>query len=210
MEKFGQEKLSNHELLAILLGSGSQHHHIMDLALDLLESTQHSLKLLSSKSMEELIKIPGIGRVKASTILACTELAKRIRQEERGKVELISSSKDAYHLFSPHLENKVYEEFWILMLNRRNQVIKPYRISEGGISGTLADPKKIFKAALDHHASGIILCHNHPSGNLKPSRADLRLTARIKEGASQLDIQLLDHLIIAWEGYYSFADEGVL
>lgn len=138
------------------------------------------------------------------------ELAKRRQFAEHKKVQLIGSSKDAYHFFGPSLESKAYEEFWMLMLNRRNQIIKPYRISEGGITGTVADPKKIFKAALENHACSIILCHNHPSGNLNPSAADRKLTTKIKEAAAQLDIQVLDHIIIALGGYYSFADNGDL
>ena len=208
--RLGAEQLSTAELLAILIGSGSPQQNAVQLATSLLEQVDHKLILLAGHTTPQMCKLKGIGESKAVRITASLELAKRFKTEEHGKVTLIGSSKDAFQLFGPRLETKIYEEFWILMLNRRNQVIKPYRISEGGVSGTLADPKKIFKTALEHNASGIILCHNHPSGNLKPSNADMRLTQRIKKGAAQLDIQLLDHLIIANRGYFSFADEGVL
>lgn len=147
---------------------------------------------------------------KALTIVACLEFAKRISNDHSSEVTVIRSSSDGHLFFSPLLKDKLFEEFWVLLLNRRNQIIKPIRISEGGVSGTLADPKKIFRAALSYTASALILCHNHPSGNRNPSKADIALTKRIASSAQELDIQLLDHLIIAGGTYYSFADEGMI
>ncbi|MFY0644722.1 MAG: DNA repair protein RadC [Bacteroidia bacterium] len=208
LELKGKQSLSNSELLAIILRSGIADSTALDLAKDILQLADHQLHKLAELNIEQLSQIKGVGNAKAIEIIACLEIARRYAPSKQGEVTLINSSLDAYHYFYPELETKLYEEFWILLLNRRNQVIKPYRISEGGVSGTLADPKKIFKAALENNASGIILCHNHPSGNLKPSTADKRLTIRISDAAAQLDIQLIDHLIIALGGYYSFADDG--
>ena len=208
LELKGKDSLSISELLAIIIRSGVAHASALDIAKEILGLADQQLHKLAELNIEQLSQIKGVGHAKAIEIIACLEIARRYAPSKQGKVTLISSSLDAYHYFYPELETKQYEEFWILLLNRRNQVIKPYRISEGGISGTLADPKKIFKAALENSASGLILCHNHPSGNLKPSNADKRLTNRIKDAAAQLDIQLIDHLIIAMTGYYSFADDG--
>ncbi|MBR9859281.1 JAB domain-containing protein [bacterium] len=204
----GKEALSNAELLAIILGSGQAGSSVIDLSRRVLSSVSDDLKSLSRSTVAELQKIKGIGPAKAISIVATLELANRRNQVRKNHQPLISSSVDAYDIIGPMLSTKSYEEFWILLLNRRNQVIKPYKISEGGVSGTVADPKRIFKTALEHSASGMILCHNHPSGNLKPSQADIALTRKIKAGGSQLDIAILDHLIIAGDSYYSFADEG--
>lgn len=206
----GKESLSNAELIAILLGSGTSQNNVIDISRRLMQHLNHSLYRLSQMSLEELMQIKGIGRAKAVTLLAATELAQRKRLAKEGVVQFIHNSDDAYKVLRPHLELKPYEEFWILLLNRRNEVIRPFQISVGGISGTLADPKKIFKAALEFQASGLILGHNHPSGNLQPSKADMRITSRIQNAAKHLDIDLLDHLIVTLGGYYSFADNSEL
>ncbi len=202
--------MSNVEILALLLATGSQGRSAVQLARDVLRYANDDLYQLSRYTVEELRKIHGIGPAKAIMIVAAFELANRRQIAESLQLPLISSSQDAYSLLGPMLSSKNYEEFWIMLLNRRNQIIKTYKISEGGVSGTVADPKKIFKTALEHSASGLILCHNHPSGNLKPSQADIKLTRKIKTGGEQLDITILDHLIIAGSSYYSFADEGTL
>ena len=206
----GQESLSTAELLSILIGSGNSQKSAIHLAHDILDLAGNDLIMLSRFNPEELQKIEGIGPAKAIGIIACFELANRRLSSQGNTLPLISSSKDAFSFLGPMLSSKSYEEFWILLLNRRNQIIKPYKISEGGVSGTVADPKKIFKTALENHASGMILCHNHPSGNRKPSQADRQLTRKIKAGGQQLDISVLDHIIIAGSAYYSFADEGEL
>lgn len=205
----GKESLSTTELLAIIIGTGTREKSAVELSREILQKAQNSLLRLSELNISELCTIKGVGHAKAISIVAALELSKR-KNEQDHKVELIGSSKDVYHFFGPKLQAKAYEEFWMLMLNRRNQIIRPYRISEGGVSGTVADPKKIFKAALENNACSIILCHNHPSGNLNPSSADRSLTKKLKNAAVQLDIQLLDHIIVAMGGYYSFADNGDL
>ncbi len=204
----GKESLSTTELLAIIISTGTRDKSAVQISREILALVDHKLNKINELSLGRLSAIRGIGEAKAISIIACFELAKRYKFEESAEIKLIGSSKDAYLFFGPTLESKAYEEFWMLMLNRRNQIIKPYKISEGGISGTVADPKKIFKAALENHACSIILCHNHPSGNLNPSHADLKLTQKLKSAASQLDIQLLDHIIVTLDGYYSFADNG--
>lgn len=206
----GKESLSKADLLAIIIGSGTRNQSAIELSKSVLSLVDQDLYKLSELSVAQLSKLNGIGKAKAVEIVACMELAKRRQSSGSEVINIIGSSQEAFQFFKPTLESKTYEEFWILMLNRRNQIIRSYKISEGGISGTLADPKKIFKLALEHNACGLILCHNHPSGNLNPSNADIKLTKRIKEAAYQLDIQLLDHLIIALTGYYSFADNGKL
>lgn len=205
----GKESLSTTELLAIIIGTGTRQRSAIELSREILQKAENNLARLSELNISELCTIKGVGKAKAISIVAALELSKR-KQAGENKIELIGSSKDVYHFFGPKLEAKAYEEFWMLMLNRRNQIIRPYRISEGGISGTVADPKKIFKAALENNACSIILCHNHPSGNLNPSNADRSLTKKLKNAATQLDIQLLDHIIVALGGYYSFADNGDL
>lgn len=205
----GKESLSTSELLAIIISTGTKEKSALELSREILQRSGNHLARLAELNISELCSIKGVGIAKAVSIVAALELAKR-KQGEEHQVELIGSSKDVYHFFGPQLEAKAYEEFWMLMLNRRNQIIRPYRISEGGISGTVADPKKIFKAALENNACSIILCHNHPSGNLNPSSADRSLTKKLKSAANQLDIQLLDHIIVALGGYYSFADNGDL
>lgn len=205
----GKESLSTSELLAIILSTGTRDKTALELSREILNRSGNHLARLAELNISELCAIKGVGTAKAVSIVAALELAKR-KQAQEQQVELIGSSKDVYQFFGPKLEAKAYEEFWMLMLNRRNQIIRPYRISEGGISGTVADPKKIFKAALENNACSIILCHNHPSGNLNPSGADRSLTKKLKSAASQLDIQLLDHIIVALGGYYSFADNGDL
>ncbi len=206
----GKNALSNAELIAILLGSGNRKETAVDLAKRILEMASNNLIELSRMSVQSLQKINGIGAVKALNIIAAMELGNRRRSEDALKKEKITSSKDVFEIMHGNLADAPYEEFWILLLNRANRLIRKINISEGGISGTVADPKKIFKMALEYHGSSIILCHNHPSGNHKPSEADIRLTKKMKEAGNLLDLPVLDHIIIGHDKYFSFADEGML
>jgi DNA repair protein RadC len=165
---------------------------------------------LARHTVKDLVKIKGIGEAKALTIVAALELGRRRKELENNEKPKITGSKDAYDIVKADLMDISHEEFWIVLLNRANRVIKKSQISKGGVAGTVADPKIIFKLALDELASGIILAHNHPSGNLTASQADLDLTKKLREAAKFLDIQVLDHIIVAGQKYLSFADEGLL
>ena len=206
----GRLALSNAELIAILINSGSVDESAVALSKRMLAASHDNLIELSKLSIKELCGFKGIGEARAATITAALELGRRRRESEALKKKTIGSSRDAFEVMQSTMADISYEEFWILLLNRANQIIRKVNISEGGFSGTVADPKKIFKMALEHGASGIILCHNHPSGNLKPSDADLQLTRKLKEAGMHLDLPILDHLIIGDEKYLSFADEGLL
>ena len=206
----GRLALSNAELIAILISSGSIDESAVDLSKRILSSSQDSLTELSKLSIKELCAFKGIGPVRAVTITAALELGRRRRESEALQKNTISCSRDAFDIIQSTLADISYEEFWILLLNRANKVIRKVNISEGGFSGTVADPKKIFKLALEFSACGIILCHNHPSGNIKPSDADIQLTRKLKEAGAHLDLPILDHLIIGDEKYLSFADDGLL
>lgn len=206
----GKSSLSNVELLAILLATGTRKKSALDLAREILEKSNRSLDELAKLTVKDLCKIEGIGPAKAITIIAAIELAGRRQQTIAREKSKIKSSKDAYEILRHHLQDLNHEEFWLLCLSRSGTVTAEIRISEGGITGTVADPKKIFKYALDHLATGIIVCHNHPSGNLTPSEQDRELTNKIRAAGKVLDITLMDHLIITQKQYYSFADEGLL
>ena len=204
----GRQSLSDAELLAILIVSGTKNESAVDLAKKILQKANGNLPELSKLNIQELTKISGIGPARAITIIAALELGRRRNESEVLIREKIKSSKDAYEIFRYTMGDKPYEEFWILLLNRANKIIRKVAISEGGISGTVVDPKKIFKIALDHHACSIIMGHNHPSGMLTPSEADIRITKKLIEAGKMLEISVLDHLIIGENGFYSFADEG--
>ncbi len=204
----GREHLSNAELLGILLGNGTRNKSAVDLARDILRLASNDLNKLAKLSIKDLCTIQGIGPAKAITIIAAIELGGR-RTTAQQQNEKISSSENAAAIFQPMLQDKAYEEFWVLYLKQNNQVIKPYKVSEGGMSITTADPKRIFKGALECGAAAIILCHNHPSGSLKPSSADISLTKKLTRAGSNLDIRILDHIIVSDGGYYSFLDAGI-
>lgn len=206
----GRHVLTEAELIAILIGSGSRNESAVELSKRILSSTGNNLNELGKLNVKELIKFKGIGEAKAISIVAAMELGRRRKEAEVVKREKVSSSNDAYEIMKPMMMDLGHEEFWILMLNRANLVIRKEQISRGGVAGTVVDAKLIFKAAVDHHASSIIICHNHPSGNTKPSEADIRLTKNIKEAGKVMEIPLLDHLIFTDHGYYSFGDEGLL
>jgi len=206
----GRAALSDAELIAILIGSGNQEETAVELSKRILNSVNFKLKDLGKSSVSELIKFKGIGEAKAISIVAALELGRRRRDEEGMEKVKIGSSKDVFEHFHGTLGDLQHEEFWVLLLDRANKVIGRSKISQGGVSGTVADPKLIFKKAIEQLASGIILCHNHPSGNLKPSEADIKLTKKLKSAGDSLDIPVLDHLIVTDEGYFSFADESLL
>ncbi|MFZ4523724.1 MAG: RadC family protein [Bacteroidales bacterium] len=206
----GRNSLSDAELLAILVGSGTKTESAVDLAKNILKLAQDNLAELSRLGIGELTKVKGIGQARAVTILAALELGRRRNESEVLVRDKIKTSRDAYEIFRSTIGDRPYEEFWIILLNRANKVIKKCNISEGGISGTVVDPKKIFKISLEHHASSIILGHNHPSGVVTPSDADCRITKKLCDAGAMLEVTVLDHLIIGDDSYYSFADEGAL
>ena len=206
----GKSVLSDAELIAIIIGSGTPTISAVDLSKQILHSVDNNLNRLAKLSVNDLMKFKGIGEAKAINIVSALELGRRRKEAEPHKVQKISCSKDAYEIIRPFLQDLSHEEFWILLLDRANQLIKPVSISQGGVAGTVSDPKIIFKHALEALASGVILVHNHPSGNLNPSPADREITQKLVEGGKLLDIKVLDHLIISHRGYYSFADEGIL
>jgi DNA repair protein RadC len=206
----GKAALSDAELIAILIGSGTRNLSAVDVGKILLKEANNNLHDLARMGFKELTKIPGIGEAKAITVMAALELGRRRKEMEAPHRPKITSSKDAYEVVRPHLLDAPHEEFWVILLNRANMVLKTDCISKGGVAGTVADPKMIFKRALDELASAIILAHNHPSGNLKPSEADLQLTKKMKEAGKLLDLPILDHIIFTNHSYYSFADEGTL
>lgn len=206
----GRAALSDAELIAILIGSGTRELSAVDLSKLILHSVGNNLNELAKLSINDLMKFKGVGDAKAISIAAALELGRRRKESEVLKKAKITSSGDAYQAIRPYLLDLSHEQFWVLLLNRANEIIRPFQVSIGGVAGTIADPKIIFKSAIEYLASAIIMVHNHPSGNLTPSQADLDLTKRVKEAGRLLDIPILDHLIFGDNGYYSFADKGIL
>ncbi|MGQ8338056.1 RadC family protein [Sunxiuqinia sp. A32] len=208
--KKGTRALSDAELLAILIGSGNASESAVELSRRILSTIKNDLSVLSKKDASYLLKFNGIGEAKAVNILAALELGRRRKETQKSIKSIITESLHAAQFFQPLLEDLSHEEFWILLLNRSNTVIDQFMVSQGGLTGTVIDVKIILRTALDKLASSIILCHNHPSGNLKPSEADLKITKKIKEAARVMEISVLDHIIIAHDQYLSFADEGLI
>lgn len=206
----GAENLSNSELLAILIHHGTRERTAVDLAKDILKQGKNNLNELGKLNIKELMKIKGIGEAKAITIAAALELGRRRQASSSLERAVVASSRDIAQYLQTVLKDYRHEVFAVIFLNRANKVRHFEIISEGGITGTVADPRVILKKALEEDAVSIILCHNHPSGSLKPSRADEDLTAKIKEAARFFDIRVVDHIIVSENGYYSFADEGIL
>ena len=206
----GAMALSQSELVAIILGSGSRELSAVALASQLLSKYDNNLLNLAKANFEDLTSVKGIGPAKAVSILACLELVKRKMNSEAKTYTQIRSSQDAYYVFDPLFQDLQHEEFWVIYLNRNNRLIKSENLSKGGVAGTVVDQKIIFKRALQLLASSIVLAHNHPSGNLKPSQEDLRITKKITAGAEILGLKVLDHLILSESGYFSFSDEGIL
>ena len=206
----GTSSLSDAELLGILISSGTKDKSAVDLGRELLCMANNNLNNLAKLSVSDLRKLHGIGPARAVTIAAALELGRRRKLAEVQDTIQIRASKDVADIFQPILSDLSHEEFWILYLNRSNKVISRMKLSQGGVSGTVTDVRIVMKKAVELLASGIILCHNHPSGNLNPSDADSKITQKIKEAGSLMDIQLLDHLIISDKDYYSFADNGLI
>ncbi len=206
----GRQALSDAELIAILLGSGSRNQSAVDLAKDVLKAYHNRLNELGRLQIDDLKKFKGIGEAKAISVLAALELGRRRGVEEVTSKPKIGSSKDAYQILTPFLADIDHEEFWILLLSRAHEVKDKICISRGEISGTVVDQRLIFKPAISRLASAIILAHNHPSGTLYPSQQDKSLTKRLMESAKLLDIPILDHIIYTDNGYFSFADDGLI
>lgn len=206
----GRRALSDAELIAILIGSGSRNESAVELSKRILHHYENDLQKLGKVSVSELSKFKGIGEAKAISIIAALELGRRRGDTEIKAPEIVNGSRSVYNVLKRHLVDLNHEEFWILLLSRNCKIIAKELISKGGLSGTVADPKIIFGIALQHQASSIILAHNHPSGNLKPSQQDIDLTKKIHAAGRILDIGVLDHLIITDGGFFSFADEELL
>lgn len=210
MQRKGIRSLSESELLAILIGSGNLDESAVELSRRILVSVNNNLNELGKKTITDLCKFKGIGDAKAITILAALELGRRRRESDPDEKPKIVHSTDIASIFKPLLSDLPHEEFWILLLNRNSLVIDKMMVSQGGLSGTVIDVRIILKMAIEKLASSMILCHNHPSGNLIPSEADKEITRKIREAGKQVDIPVLDHLIIGNDSYFSFADEGLI
>lgn len=206
----GVNALSDAELIAILIGSGNKEDSAVEVAKKVLKSINNSLHNLGKLNLKQLTKTKGIGNAKAITIIAAMELGRRRKVADIEQKPVINSSKDAYDIIKSNLIDLSHEEFWVLYLNRSNKVIEKYKLSRGGVSGTITDNKLILKKALENLASSIIIIHNHPSGNSKPSNSDKEITMKLKSAAELMEIKLLDHLIITDNTYLSFVDEGLL
>lgn len=208
--KKGKDILSDAELIAILIGSGSRNESAVELSKRILASVNNNLNELGRLSIVQLKLFKGIGEAKAVTIAAALEIGRRRRGEEAQKITKIESSNNVFELLQPTLGELKHEEFWIVFLNNSNKVLHHAQLSKGGITGTVVDVRLVMKQALELGAVALILAHNHPSGTLKPSSADKQITQKLKTAAEVLDIKILDHLIITQKEYFSFADEGVL
>ncbi|MBC7390736.1 MAG: DNA repair protein RadC [Opitutaceae bacterium] len=206
----GINALTDAELIAILIGSGTVSMSAVDLSREILSSVNNDLYKLSALSIKDLQKFKGIGEAKAISIVSALELGRRRKEKETIEKPRILCSKDAYEILKPDLTFLPYEEFWVILMNRANYVLKKVKIGQGGISETTADLRLAFKAAIDNLATTVLIAHNHPSGNLNPSNSDKELTRRFKESGKMLEITLADHLIITDRGYFSFADEGLI
>lgn len=206
----GSVALSDAELIAILIGSGNNKQSAVELSREILSLYNNNLNNLGKQSPDELMKFKGIGEAKAISIVAALELGRRRKISEALSRPKISCSKDAFELFQSIIADLPHEEFWVLLLNRANNVIDYFKLSQGGTAGTVMDVKIIMKKALEKLAHGIIIAHNHPSGNNNPSESDKNITQKLSKAAKFFDIQLLDHIIVADKQYFSFADEGLL
>lgn len=206
----GKSALSDAELVAILIGSGSRNESAVALSKRILGSVSNNLSTLGKQSLAQLMEFKGIGEAKAITIAAALELGRRRKEENPLELVKVTSSKIMYQEMYPIIGELPHEEFWVAYLNNSNKIVFKAQLSKGGITGTIVDVRLVFKIALEQNAVAIILTHNHPSGKLQASEADIQVTKRIKNAGQQLDIPVLDHLIITEHGYFSFADEGIL
>lgn len=205
----GKSALSDSELLAILIGSGSRNESAVQLCQRILAANNNQLSQLGKMSVPQLMTFKGIGEAKAISIVAALELGKRRRVETVEDLSKISSSKSVFEIMHPLLGELPHEEFWVLFLSNSNKVIHKSQLSRGGITGTVVDIRLLFKMALEYHATSIILVHNHPSGKLQASDADKDITKKLKIAGEHLDIKILDHVIVTENGYLSFQDEGI-
>ncbi|MBU2928740.1 RadC family protein [Winogradskyella psychrotolerans] len=206
----GKTTLSDAELIAILIGSGNRDESAVALCKRIFGSVDHNLNALGKLTIAQLMEFKGIGEAKAISIVAALELGRRRRLEDALQLDKITSSRSVFNVMQPIIGDLPHEEFWILYLNNSNKVIKKNQLSKGGITGTLVDVRLVLKNALEVGAIALILCHNHPSGTLKPSQADKDITKKLKVAAQSLDISVLDHLIITENAYFSFADENLM
>jgi DNA repair protein RadC len=206
----GKQSLSDTELLAIILGSGSKSESSITLAQRILSSVNHNWNELAKLSIRDLCKFNGVGKVKAIEIITSLEIGRRKSLQQALKKASISSSKDAFNILQPIIGDLMIEEFWVIYLSRSNKIVSKEKISQGGITGTMVDNRLIFKKALELNAVSLIISHNHPSGNIQPSNSDIQITQEIKKAGELLNITLMDHLIITQTAYFSFADENLL
>lgn len=212
-EKFlqkGKNSLSDSELLAIIMGSGNKEDSVIELARKILASVNNNWHQLSLLSVKDLMKFKGIGEAKAISIITALEIGRRRAGQEIPEKSTIGNSHDAYAILKNQLSDLRTEEFWAIFLNNSNKVIHISQLTQGGISQSIVDVRVLFKAALEHFSTGIIIAHNHPSGSLKPSKEDINITQKIKEAGKVMSIQLLDHIIVTQDSYFSFSDAGLL
>lgn len=212
-EKFlqkGKNSLSDSELLAIIMGSGNREETVIELARKILTSVNNNWHQLSLLSVKDLMKFKGIGEAKAISIMTALEIGRRRAVQEIPEKSVIGNSHDAYSILKNQLSDLRIEEFWAIFLNNSNKVIYTSQLTQGGISQSIVDVRILFRTALEHFSTGVIIAHNHPSGSLKPSKEDINITQKIKEAGKILNIQLLDHIIITQNSYFSFSDSGIL
>ncbi len=206
----GKTALSDAELIAILIGSGSRNESAVDLSKRILSSIDNNLNKLGKLSVSDLLKFKGIGDAKAVSIITALELGRRRRIEDALELPEIKSSKAIFNIMQPLIGELQHEEFWIVYLNNSNRVLHKEQLSKGGLTGTLVDVRLVFKKGIELFSTAIILCHNHPSGKLQPSQADKSITSKLKLAGETLDIKVLDHIIITENAYFSFADENLI
>lgn len=212
-EKFllkGKAAVSDSELLAIIMGSGNREESAVELARRILKSVENNWHRLSQLSIKDLMKFKGVGEAKAISIATALEIGNRKSQQEVLERQQISSSKDIFEILQPHLSDLPTEEFWAVFLNHQNKILYKTCLFRGGIASSVADVRVIFKTALEHFSTRIVIAHNHPAGSLKPSQQDITITNKIKDAGKLLEIELLDHIIIAQNKFYSFKEEGIL
>ena len=206
----GKNALSDSELLAIILRNGSREETAVELARSILNSVDNNWHQLSKLTLQDLMKFKGVGKVKAIEIATALEIGRRRASQEIPEKIKISKSGDIFQVLHPFLADLQTEEFWAIFLNQNNRILHKTRLTSGGISQSLVDVRVLFKLALEHFSTSIVVAHNHPSGNLKPSQEDIRITKQIKDAGKLLNITLIDHIIIAQNSYFSFADEDLL
>ncbi len=208
MMKRGESALTNAELLAILIGSGTPKQNAVELMQEIMEHCGGQLSRLSKLSIKELTKFNGIGLAKAITIKAAAEIGRRRAMEKAEDIKQIHNSSDIYEIMLPVLRDVGHEEFWVLMLNNNSRLLKKIRMSSGGLTQTSVDLRMVLKEAILAEATCLVVCHNHPSGTLRPSKDDIQLTERLKQASQTMNIRLIDHVIVTDGNYYSFADNG--